>query len=123
MASEAAISLAAELRRLRGRTGLTGMEMAKRLGIDQSRVSRIERANTRPRPNEIYDWCKIAKVPEQECDRLIKLRERAQYTGERSMLSEAVEKLECIRERCNLNRHGPQRLAADILEILDKGYK
>lgn len=48
--------LARELRALRAGTGLSGNQFAKRIGWIQSRVSKIERGETTPTPDDIRQW-------------------------------------------------------------------
>ncbi|RKS77132.1 helix-turn-helix protein [Actinomadura pelletieri DSM 43383] len=48
--------LAGELRRLRDQAGLSGRQLAERIGISQSKVSRIESAITIPTAVEVASW-------------------------------------------------------------------
>lgn len=48
--------LAVELRRLRDRAGLSGRQLAERIGISQSKVSRIESGLTIPSGPEVAAW-------------------------------------------------------------------
>lgn len=49
-------SLAVELRRLRDLAGMSGRELAHRIGISQSKVSRIESGRTLPTAPEVTAW-------------------------------------------------------------------
>lgn len=48
--------LAGELRRLRDRAGISGRQLAERIGISQSKVSRIEAGLTVPTAPEVAAW-------------------------------------------------------------------
>jgi transcriptional regulator with XRE-family HTH domain len=48
--------LAVELRRLRDRAGLSGRQLAERIGISQSKISRIESGLTVPSGPEVTAW-------------------------------------------------------------------
>ncbi|TDD78015.1 XRE family transcriptional regulator [Actinomadura rubrisoli] len=48
--------LAGELRRLREQTGLSGRQLAERIGISQSKISRIESSITLPTAVEVASW-------------------------------------------------------------------
>jgi transcriptional regulator with XRE-family HTH domain len=48
--------LAVELRRLRDRAGLSGRQLAERIGVSQSKVSRIESGLTIPNGPEVAAW-------------------------------------------------------------------
>ena len=48
--------LAVELRRLRDRAGLSGRQLAERISISQSKVSRIESGLTIPSGPEVAAW-------------------------------------------------------------------
>ncbi|MFE3229962.1 helix-turn-helix domain-containing protein [Nocardia sp. NPDC059228] len=50
--------LAAELRRLRDMAGISGRELAKRVGISQSTLSRIEAGHVVPPLPQVLDWAK-----------------------------------------------------------------
>lgn len=55
--------LAAELRRLRGLAGLSGRELASRIGISQSKVSRIESGLALPSAPEVAAWAGAVDAP------------------------------------------------------------
>jgi transcriptional regulator with XRE-family HTH domain len=55
--------LADELRRLRSLAGLSGRELGRRIGIDQSTVSRIERADQRVSLAQVVAWAKATEAP------------------------------------------------------------
>ncbi|MEU9022098.1 helix-turn-helix transcriptional regulator [Actinomadura sp. NPDC048394] len=54
--SESRLRLAVELRRLRDLAGVSGRELARRVGISQSKVSRIESGRTLPTAPEVAAW-------------------------------------------------------------------
>lgn len=54
--SESRRRLAVELRRLRDLAGVSGRELARRVGISQSKVSRIESGQTLPTAPEVAAW-------------------------------------------------------------------
>jgi transcriptional regulator with XRE-family HTH domain len=56
--------LAAELRRLRDRAGLSGRQLAERIGVSQSKVSRIESGLTIPSEPEVTAWAAAVAAPE-----------------------------------------------------------
>jgi transcriptional regulator with XRE-family HTH domain len=57
--------LASELRRARDLAGLSGRELAQRVGISQSKVSRIESGTTVPTAPEVAAWSEaVAASPE-----------------------------------------------------------
>jgi transcriptional regulator with XRE-family HTH domain len=56
--------LADELRRLRSLSGLSGRELGRRIGMDQSNVSRIERAEQRVSLAQVVAWAKATEAPE-----------------------------------------------------------
>jgi transcriptional regulator with XRE-family HTH domain len=56
--------LADELRRLRSLSGLSGRELGRRIGIDQSTISRIERADQRVSLAQVVAWAKATEAPE-----------------------------------------------------------
>lgn len=71
--------LAAELRRLRDLEGISGRDLARRLGISQSKVSRIEAGSTVPSLPEVMAWLKELSVACEVQERLVSLTEAA-YT-------------------------------------------
>jgi transcriptional regulator with XRE-family HTH domain len=62
--------LAGELRVLRDMSGVSGRELAQRIGISQSKVSRIEVGAAQPSSAEIIAWARAVGAPE-EIDRLL----------------------------------------------------
>ncbi|MFD3596661.1 helix-turn-helix domain-containing protein [Nocardia sp. NPDC058640] len=52
-------TLAAQLRELRRAAGLTGLELAKRAGWDNSKVSRFEHSKQLPTEADIRLWCSL----------------------------------------------------------------
>jgi len=55
--------LAATLRRLRDEAGLSGIEAARRAGLSQSTVSRLETGRRAPKVKEITALCKAYRAP------------------------------------------------------------
>src|SRR5688572_16411052 len=48
--------LGAELQRLRTQAGLSGRTLARRLGLSQSKISRIELGTSLPTTNDVAAW-------------------------------------------------------------------
>lgn len=71
--------LAAELRRLRDRAGLSGRQLAEQIGISQSKVSRIESGLTVPSAPEVAAWAAAVKASDTASELLTALSE-AMYT-------------------------------------------
>jgi transcriptional regulator with XRE-family HTH domain len=69
--------LAAELRRLRERTGLTGDEVAERLGWSASKISRIELHRTKVKPADLRDLLDLYQVGEPRRSELLALAREA----------------------------------------------
>src|SRR5262245_37379524 len=69
--------LAAELWRLRDQAGVSGRELAQRIGISQSKVSRIESETTIPSLPEGKAWTEALGAPSETQDRLAVLTEAA----------------------------------------------
>lgn len=61
--SPARPELAATLRRLRQDAGLSGIEAARRAGLSQSTVSRLETGRRAPTVKEITTLCKAYRAP------------------------------------------------------------
>jgi transcriptional regulator with XRE-family HTH domain len=73
--------LAAELRRLRERAGLTGDQVAHRLVWSASKLSRIENAHTAPRAAEIRKLLVLYDVKGSYADELLALGQEAAGKG------------------------------------------
>jgi transcriptional regulator with XRE-family HTH domain len=71
--------LANELRALRELSGLTGRELARRIGISQSKVSRIEAATVQPSIVETTAWARATGAPD-EAERLLAALADAAHT-------------------------------------------
>jgi transcriptional regulator with XRE-family HTH domain len=71
--------LGSELSRLRRLSGLSGRDLAARVGISQSKVSRIESGTTIPTLPEVTAWADAAGISNETRDHLIRLTEAA-YT-------------------------------------------
>jgi transcriptional regulator with XRE-family HTH domain len=69
--------LAAELRRVRDLAGVSGRDLAQRVGISQSKVSRIESGTVVPSLPEVTAWGKELGVPVETQGRLTTLLEAA----------------------------------------------
>ncbi|XVQ11131.1 helix-turn-helix domain-containing protein [Spirillospora sp. CA-255316] len=69
--------LAAELRRLRDLAGMSGRELADRIGISQSKVSRIETGRTIPTVPEVSAWASEVKASADTASLLQALTEAA----------------------------------------------
>lgn len=71
--------LAVELRGLREMAGLSGRELANRIGVSQSKVSRIESGRTVPSLQEVADWAEAAQVSDDRREWLVAMT-RAVFT-------------------------------------------
>ncbi|GAA2864328.1 hypothetical protein GCM10010517_23520 [Streptosporangium fragile] len=60
--------LAARLRALRARAGLTGRALAARTGLDHTKISKIENAVQMPNQADIRIWCEACDADEQVVD-------------------------------------------------------
>lgn len=80
---EQAQRLAGELRRLRDLSGLSGRELARRMGTNQSKVSRIESGTTIPSLPEVTAWASAIGASTEAHDSLMALAEAA-FTEEQS---------------------------------------
>lgn len=69
--------LASELTRIRGQAGISGRDLAQRIGISQSKVSRIEAATTTPSLPEVAAWADAVDTTPEVRDRLRSLTEAA----------------------------------------------
>jgi transcriptional regulator with XRE-family HTH domain len=68
--------LAAGLRRARSIAGLSGRELGRMMGIDQSTVSRIERGEQRVSLAQVIAWSKAAEADDETQSHLLVLAER-----------------------------------------------
>jgi transcriptional regulator with XRE-family HTH domain len=73
--------LAAELRRLRERAGLTGDDVAKRVKWSASKVSRIETAQTAPRTSDVRKLLALYGIEGRSADELLALALEAARKG------------------------------------------
>ncbi|GAA0398016.1 hypothetical protein Acor_34930 [Acrocarpospora corrugata] len=73
------LRLAATLRRLRDLSGLSGRELAQRIQISQSKVSRIESGATMPSLPEVQRWASAVEAPLDTRERLFDLTQAAMY--------------------------------------------
>ncbi len=71
--------LSSELGRLRRLSGLSGRDLAVRVAISQSKVSRIESGASVPTLPEVIAWADAVNVSEETRDHLVRLTEAA-YT-------------------------------------------
>ncbi|MBB2911562.1 transcriptional regulator with XRE-family HTH domain [Streptosporangium becharense] len=60
--------LAARLRALRARAGLTGRALSARTGLDHTKISKIENAVQMPNQADIRIWCEACDADEQVVD-------------------------------------------------------
>jgi transcriptional regulator with XRE-family HTH domain len=67
--------LARELRDLRSAVGLGGIEVARRTGISQSKISKIENGLLRPSPADVAALGRVYGTPRQQLDGLVQLAE------------------------------------------------
>ncbi|WP_017593259.1 helix-turn-helix domain-containing protein [Nocardiopsis potens] len=67
-------SLGARLRELRTEGGLTGRELAARLGWGQSKVSKLENGRQTPSSDDLSAWARETGNPEAEAELLGRLR-------------------------------------------------
>lgn len=72
--------LGAELRRLREQAGLSGRQMAERVGVSQSKVSRIESGAALPSLPQVTGWTAAVGASESAANKVMALAEAA-YTG------------------------------------------
>ncbi|GGK79821.1 transcriptional regulator [Sphaerisporangium melleum] len=79
--------LGAELRRLRDLAGLSGRDLAQRVRISQSKVSRIESGAVVPSLPEVHDWAEAVHASSEARDLLATLTEAA-HTDIRSWKTE-----------------------------------
>ena len=70
--------LGTELRRLRLLARLTQPEMARRLGLSQAKVSRLETGSYRPAIDVVRAWLEVTDVAAELRERLLALTEAAQ---------------------------------------------
>jgi transcriptional regulator with XRE-family HTH domain len=73
--------LAAELRRLREQSGLTGDEVAARLGWSPAKISRVETARTMIQPPDLQALLDLYEVTGQFRDRLTELGRASRQRG------------------------------------------
>jgi transcriptional regulator with XRE-family HTH domain len=73
--------LAAELRRLRERAGLTGDQLAERMSWSASKISRFENAHSVPRTAEVRKLLTLYGVEGKPAERLLALAEEAADKG------------------------------------------
>lgn len=69
--------LAADLRRLRDQSGMSGRKLAQKIGISQSKLSRIESGATIPTLPVVAAWAKALRAPAETRDRLAATTEAA----------------------------------------------
>jgi transcriptional regulator with XRE-family HTH domain len=70
-------ALGSELRRLRALSGISGRELARRLEISQSTVSRIESGELAPNIPQVRSWARATDAPGEDLTRLEWLAEQA----------------------------------------------
>lgn len=67
--------LAAELRRVRDLAGVSGRDLAHRIGISQSKISRIESGTVIPSLPEVTEWAAAVQASPQATEWLINMTE------------------------------------------------
>ncbi|MGX1809762.1 helix-turn-helix domain-containing protein [Nocardia sp. NPDC055321] len=72
--NQAKEALGGRLRELRLDAGLTGVELARRAGWHQSKVSKIEYGKTMPADADVRAWCSITESENQLADIIATLR-------------------------------------------------
>lgn len=72
---ERRVQLGRKLRRLRIRAGLTGPQLAERMGTNQPRISRIETGTRPPRIAIVEAWCDATGASAYARARILKLAE------------------------------------------------
>ncbi|MEV6769873.1 helix-turn-helix transcriptional regulator [Nocardia sp. NPDC051030] len=73
--------LAVELRRLRDLAGISGRELAKRVGISQSTLSRIEAGHAVPALPQVIDWAKAVGA-DADCQQTLRGLTEAAHSPE-----------------------------------------
>jgi transcriptional regulator with XRE-family HTH domain len=74
-------ALGIELRRLREQAGLTIEQVARRLEVSDSKISRIETAQVSATPRDVRDILVLYEVPDDRRDGLIQLAREARQKG------------------------------------------
>lgn len=82
--------LAAELRRLRERAGLTGDQVAQRLGWSASKISRVEHARIGVKPPDVESLLRLYGVEGTHRDELLSLAREAERRGWWERYSDAL---------------------------------
>ncbi|MFI1917661.1 helix-turn-helix domain-containing protein [Nocardia sp. NPDC020380] len=67
-------TLGARLRELRRQSGLTGLELARLAGWDNSKVSRYEHGKQTPSEQDIHTWCALTNAPLHVADLIASVR-------------------------------------------------
>lgn len=93
--------LGSELRRTRDLAGLSGRELAQRMGISQSKVSRLETGVAIPSSVEVAAWSDAVAVPPATRDLLMELTEQA--------LTEVYAWRTTLHDRTHLQAHIQER--------------
>jgi len=71
------LRLGEALRAVRSEAGLTGMQLAERLGVSQSQISRVELGQQAASADLVRHWVEVAGVPEDRSAGLIEWAEAA----------------------------------------------
>jgi transcriptional regulator with XRE-family HTH domain len=116
-------ALAARLRDLRLDAGLTGRELASRVGWSTAKVSRVENARTLPSDADVRAWCQACGAEEQSVDLIAASRSadsmyvewrRKQRTGLHRLQEAAVPLFERTRRfRCYCSNVVPGLIQTD----------
>ena len=67
--------LAGRLALLRAASGMSGRELGRQVGVDQSTISRIERGTQRVSLPQVIAWAKATDAPEDQQAQLLTLAE------------------------------------------------
>lgn len=117
--------LARELRGLRHRAGLGAVETAKRAGMSQAKISRIENYRTRPSVDDVRTLCSVYGAEPPERDELLQLAESVQEESRRArvVLSRNAAKLQGYWQRMDaksaLRRTYSPTMVCGILQTPD----
>ncbi|WP_198347223.1 helix-turn-helix domain-containing protein [Nocardia terrae] len=117
--------LGVELRRLRDIAGISGRELAKRVGISQSTLSRIEAGHVVPPLPQVLDWAKAVGA-DADCQRSLRglteaahspeVRDWASSLADRPHLQDDVRALE---EDAQVVRNFQPALVPGLLQTAD----
>jgi len=119
------IRLGAELRRLRLLSGLSGRELAKRTGISQASISRMENGQVVPSLPEVTAWADAVQAPGDARARLAAMTETAlnEVTTFRERLRAGLTAIQqdvrALEATCRTLRHFQPTLVPGLLQTPD----